>query len=159
MHVIGKCHYHTIVFVTTYQGLCYAYRQAELYTELARLACLFCNCFRVRTGPVLGFGPASFLLTRTGTGPFFEPASLPYSRNKFQIRVLRRQARVMPPLVRRGCESCVMKQHCYAAFEVCRGWRRARMSRGGRAPVPRIGGLCLHARSLVMARYSHKQKR
>ena len=75
---------------------------------------------RVRTGPILGFGPAGFLLTRTGTGPFFEPALLTYSCNKFQIRVLRRQARVMPPLVRRGCKSCVMKQHCYAAFEVCR---------------------------------------
>ena len=51
---------------------------------------------------------------------FFEPASLTYSRNKFQIRVLRCQARVMPPLVRRGCESSVMKHHCYAAFVVCR---------------------------------------
>ena len=101
---------------------------------------------RLRTGPVLGFGPAGFLLTRTSTGPFFGPASLTYSRNKFQIRVRRRQARVMPPLVRHGCESCVMKQHCYATFEVCR--RQARMTRGSRAPVPRISGFCLHARSL-----------
>jgi len=29
---------------------------------------------RLRTGPVLGFGPAGFLLTRTGAGPFFGPA-------------------------------------------------------------------------------------
>ena len=35
--------------------------------------------YRVRTGPILGFGPAGFLLTRTGAGPFFEPASLTYS--------------------------------------------------------------------------------
>ena len=27
---------------------------------------------RVRTGPVLGFGPAGFLWTRTGTGPFLD---------------------------------------------------------------------------------------
>jgi len=44
----------------------------------------------------------------------------PLGHAKLCGRVLRRQACVMPPLVRRGCEICVMKQHCYAAFEVCR---------------------------------------
>ena len=29
---------------------------------------------RLQTGPVLGFGPAGFLLTRTSAGPFFGPA-------------------------------------------------------------------------------------